>query len=268
VVEGDYIGTDVYGTSAVANFGGVFIEFGAANNTIGGTNAGARDIISANSDDGVQIDNAGTTGNVVEGHYIGTDVSVAKPLGNESNGVALQYQTTKYMIGGTTASARDVISGNTGSGPNSDGVDIIDPGTSDNVVEGDFIGTDSAGGASLGNSGNGILIASGATDNTIGGTLAGARDVISGNTYSGIAIEVSGTTGNLVECNSFGTNAAGINLGNFVDGVILEGTSGTTIEADIIDNSGAYGIAILDGDTDGIVIVAFFNKRVGNISYS
>ena len=181
-MEGDYIGTDVTGAKPLGNDSdGVALQYQATNNTIGGTVAGSADVISGNMLNGVGIFIAGTSGNVVAGDFIGTvapgagNGDVAAALPNVFSGVVIGQGATRNTIGGTTAGARDVISGNTGSGPNSDGVDIIGPGTADNVVEGDFIGTDSAGGASLGNSGNGILIASGATDNTIGGTTAGAR---------------------------------------------------------------------------------------------
>src|SRR5262249_39768781 len=52
----------------------------------------------------------------------------------------------------------------------------------------------------------------GATGNTIGGTAAGAGNVISGNTGAGITLTDSGTTANVVAGNFIGTNAAGNGL--------------------------------------------------------
>jgi len=59
---GNFIGTDINGTSPLANDVGVKI-MGAVNNVIGGTEAGARNVISGNAFYGVFIATEGTTGN-------------------------------------------------------------------------------------------------------------------------------------------------------------------------------------------------------------
>jgi large repetitive protein len=262
LVEGDYIGSDATGTLAVGNDGGVWMQSGAASNTIGGTNAGSADVISGSFNNEMEISGTGTMGNVVEGDFIGTaapvatGVDVAAALPNALNGVIIENGASGNTIGGTTTGARNVISGNTGSGPDSNGVYIEGAGTSGNVVEGDFIGTDSAGGAALGNSGNGILIAFGATGNTIGGTTAGARNVISGNTYSGIAIEQSGTSGNVVEGDFIGTNAAGnAAIPNLYGVAITTGASGNTVggtiagAGDVISGNGLVDVFLTGAGT-------------------
>ena len=66
-------------------------------------------------------------------------------------------------------------------------------------MQGNFIGTNAAGTAALGNSEDGILVNS--SSDTIGGTTAGAGNLISGNTDDGVEITGSGTTGNLVAGN-------------------------------------------------------------------
>ena len=65
-------------------------------------------------------------------------------------------------------------------------------------MEGDFIGTDIGGTVALGNAGVGVQILAGATENTIGGTITGAANLISGNTGDGIEIDGSGTSQNVV----------------------------------------------------------------------
>ena len=54
----------------------------ASNNTIGGTAAGARNVISGNGSDGVVFIDGSATGNLVAGNYIGTDVTGTMALGN------------------------------------------------------------------------------------------------------------------------------------------------------------------------------------------
>src|SRR5262249_39179862 len=105
------------------------------------------------------------------------------------------------LVGGQTILARNLISGN--SGP---GIEIRDPGTAGNRVEGNFIGSDGAGTVPLGNN-LGVQIALGATDNRIGSPAAG--NLISGNRKSGVAIQDAGTTGNQIQGNYIGTNANG-----------------------------------------------------------
>ena len=77
---------------------------------------------------------SGTTANVVEGDFIGTDVTGTQALPNLF-GVLIQNTATSNTIGGTTTAARDLIADNT-----EDGVAILVNGTSANVVEGDYIG--------------------------------------------------------------------------------------------------------------------------------
>src|SRR5439155_20305296 len=102
------------GTAAAGNASyGVIINTGAANNTVGGLTAADRNVIAANQF-GVGIFNA-STGNVVEGNYIGTDKTGLFALGN-GRGVTISLSAFGNTIGGTTAAARNVISGNTSSG--------------------------------------------------------------------------------------------------------------------------------------------------------
>jgi len=84
LVKGNFIGIDVTGTSRLGNNVGVRIAEGAANNVIGGTEEGARNVISGNDDTGVYMDTEeveGMTGNIVQGNYIGTDVTGSATAG-------------------------------------------------------------------------------------------------------------------------------------------------------------------------------------------
>src|SRR5262249_1176721 len=73
---------------------------------------------------------------------------------------------------------------------------ITDSGTTGNLVEGNFIGTDGSGNAPLPNGYNGLDITSGAQSNTVGGTTAAARNIISGNANNGVVIAFSGASYN------------------------------------------------------------------------
>jgi hypothetical protein len=258
VILGNFIGTDASGTVSLGNgYYGVLIGGGATANTIGGTGAGAANLISANAY-GVKLVGSGTSGNVVLGNLIGTDAGGAAPFGNVFGGVLIAGGATANTVGGTVSGAANVISGN----PTD--VLIDDPGTSGNVVLGNLIGTDKSGTVAL-RVGEGLFIGNGATANTVGGTTAGAGNVISGNGsavlpfFNGVDISGIGTSGNLVQGNFIGTDKSGtIALGNGSDGVIIrDGATANTVggsaagAGNIISGNGANGIEISGRGTSG-----------------
>jgi hypothetical protein len=109
VVLGNFIGTDVSGTLPLPNKYGVLISGSA--NTIGGTDRGARNLISGNSAEGVALFG---DHNQVLGNDIGTDVTGKLPLGNGDDGIFAQDFGHGYdnTIGGSTARARNKIAFN------------------------------------------------------------------------------------------------------------------------------------------------------------
>ncbi|MBD1927824.1 DUF4347 domain-containing protein [Trichocoleus sp. FACHB-90] len=218
VIAGNFIGTNAAGNAAAGNSRwGVFIN-GSSNNIIGGTTVATGNIISGNSF-GVVVFGSG---NQIQGNYIGTDVTGNIDLGNSADGISIQG--TNNIIGGTTTGARNVISGN-----NQNGVIISQVGSTGNQVLGNYIGTNAAGTADLGNTQNGIEIQY-APNNIIGGTTAGAGNVISGNNSNGIWITGNTATGNQVQGNYIGTKADGSSaLGNTIRGVWLTDGNNNTI---------------------------------------
>jgi len=249
LVQGNFIGTDSSGIKALGNGGdGISISSGAINNTIGGTSAAARNIVSANANNGVTI--WSTSQNLVQGNYIGTDRTGTKALGNLV-GLSLNA-TANNTIGGTAEGAGNVISANTRGG-----VAIYGNGTINNLLQGNFIGTDSSGTAALGNKGNGVAIAAGTTGNTIGGASAGAGNVISANLGDGLEI-FSSATQNFVEGNFIGTDFKGAkSLGNKVNGVLINASNnvvgGTTPGAgNTIAFNGNDGVLVNTGTGNGI----------------
>src|SRR5262249_17787876 len=150
---------------------------------------------SSNRGNGVTIINVGTTGNVVQGNYIGTDATGATALGNGGGG-AVYDGANNTPIAGNGISARSV-----------DGIYLPDA-TTGTLIAGTFIGTDTTGTVALGN-GVGVLLTQGASGNTIGGTTAASRNIISGNRSDGVLLTGSHTTDNVVEGNLIGTDISG-----------------------------------------------------------
>jgi titin len=220
VVQGNFIGTDVTGTFALANyFAGVDIR-GGDENTIGGTTAGAGNLISGNGDEGVLIQ-LGSSKNLVQGNFIGTDVTGTKPLGNNKDGVRIvRGSSSDNVIGGTTPAIGMTGAGNVISSNGRNGVAIED-GAPNNQVLGNLIGTDFTGTNGLGNHEDGVLIEN-AHDNRIGDD--GARNIISGNHDFGVQINHGGSFDTEVLGNYIGTDVNGTAaLGNALDGVIIQG---------------------------------------------
>jgi len=254
LVEGNYIGTDKNGTADLGNFYyGVEIN-AAPSNTVGGTAAGAGNVISGNDLGGVRIDSSGATGNLVEGNYIGTDKSGSVDLGNPGFGVFIYGGASNNTVGGTVAAARNVISGNDGFG-----VSLYN-GATGNLVQGNYIGTDVTGTADLGNSWVGVDIGN-APSNTIGGTTTGARNVISGNDNSGVYIGGSSATGNQVQGNYIGTDVNGTAaLGNSGSGVNINAAPSNTVggatagAGNVISGNDNYGVVIANTGAIGNLV--------------
>jgi hypothetical protein len=195
---------------------------------------------------GIVVEGFNTTGNRVQGNFIGTNAAGTTALGNE-DGVDIQ-QADDTTVGGTGVGARNVISGN-----RDGGIQIVSDSAAGNEVLGNYIGTDKNGTADLGNSGEGVIIAD-ARDSTIGGTVSGARNVISGNNLQGVLIQALffDPTGNKVEGNFIGTNASGTGvLGNGLEGVEIAGADDNTVGGTVagagnrIANNGAAGVSVI-----------------------
>ncbi|HKG59419.1 MAG TPA: Calx-beta domain-containing protein [Pyrinomonadaceae bacterium] len=257
-VEGCYIGTDVSGTVAIPNTGpGVSVL--SSNNVIGGTTVSARNVISGNSEAGVQVRlfcctgaNNAISGNVIQGNYIGITAQGDKTLGNGREGVdvstsAPDASVTNTLIGGTTPGAGNIISGNF-----TEGIGIGSFQTTNTTVQGNRIGTSANGMSKIPNGGDGIHIDLG-NSNVIGGSAPGAGNLISGNgkVSSGLGrgngISV-GSSNNIIQGNFIGTDATGTGpLGNMDDGIF--GGRNTTVggtgagEGNVIAFNGLRGIS-------------------------
>ena len=251
VVVGNFIGSNASGTAGLGNQNaGVMIRSGATDNTIGGTAFGSRNVISGNSQEGIQIEGVGTTRNVVLGNSIGVrrDGQVALP--NGFAGILIWQGASGNTVGGLTVAGRNIISGN-----GNEGIAIIDVNTTDNRIVGNFIGTDIGGTVAIPNASYGVQIIN-APGNRVGGTMGGASNLLSGNVISGAKLTGTGTTGNRIQGNFIGTgyfnNAP---LGNGWDGVSIDGGA----NANWIGTDGATANA----RTEGNIIGANRNNNVG-----
>jgi hypothetical protein len=262
VVLGNYIGTDANGSRMVSNqLGGVILVNGASGNTIGGTNIGAGNVISGNLGNGILLRSSNVVNNTIQGNIIGTDATGLNPLPNSVAGVTVDTGSSSNLIGGTVAGARNVISGN--NLPYDYGVIITSAGTSGNVVEGNYIGLGANGEAAVSNY-FGMMVSGGATNNTFGGTVAGARNVISGNFSYGMLVKDAGTSGNIVEGNYVGLDAAGTMAMPDTFGVIVYNGATNNLIGGISANAANYisgnfeGVCVTDPGTRGNVVEGNF----------
>lgn len=245
-VEGCYLGLDPDGAPGPNGQDGVSVDF-SANVTVGGTSASARNVVSGNASCGVRVGTGSSDVRVV-GNYIGLDPTGRVAVANVGDGVDVS-EAVATTVGGPTASERNVISGN-----GALGVGIFDSDAAGTVVQGNRIGTDADGTAPVGNAADGVLIQQ-APDSTVGGTSAGAGNLISANGLNGVAVIGSGATSAVIQGNAIGTNAAaGAPLANSGNGVYVSGAIGTLVGGpdggNVISGNSALGVGIFDGSAN------------------
>jgi titin len=252
-ISGNLIGTDITGTSAIPNrISGIKVDKGDSN-TIGGSSLYARNIISGNLEDGIKI-SSNSNNNKVLGNYIGTDVSGTIAINNELSGIGIS-DSHFNIIGGILNETGNLISGN-----NRSGIFITELSGNgiENLITGNLIGTDITGTVAIPNggasgAGGGIWLL-GASENTIGGSEPGLRNIISGNTGFGIMIQLTSAIGNTVIGNYIGVDISGTQaLGNSEAGVDILGAKNHHIERNIIS-----------GNLEGINIRGRQNYIIGN----
>lgn len=209
VIQGNYIGLGkngstviANGTTAVYNYGGIRSTTGCTNNTIGGSAAGAGNVISGNLEWGIWIN--GSTNFSIQGNIVGLDAVGTTAKANALYGIILANSSSGCTIGGdvvTNSNVRNIISGNT-----QHGVRIETTSTS-NVVAGNYIGTDINGASAKSNGYAGVSVDNSNT-NTIGGTTANYRNIIAGNTQQGIII-ANNADNTLIQYNYIGVDKNG-----------------------------------------------------------
>jgi parallel beta-helix repeat protein len=199
---------------------------------------------------GILISNS--PGTVIESNWIGLSADGTAALGNKT-GVNVSPGAGGVRIGGNTAAQRNVISGNNDGGLSSGGILLAGD---DNVVVGNYVGTNPAGAVALP---NGFGVSVSGSRNRIGGTAAGAGNLLSGNTVAGVRITGSSATDNFVQGNLIGTNAAGTAPLRNVKGVEV-----TAVRANTVGGDTAAARNVISGNNYGVFIAGGMNTLVRN----
>ncbi|MDH4369957.1 MAG: DUF4347 domain-containing protein, partial [Nitrospira sp.] len=201
-IRGNWIGTTGTGSTGVGNADdGIDVRGSGA--IIGGTGTNDRNVITNNVDEGITIVGSGVTGHLIQGNIIGLDPDGSTNNGLGDVGIAI-ISGTGNTIGGTTAAARNVISRM---------VEGIEINTSNNIVQGNYIGTDATGTLNRGNrSSDGVEIQGSSTGNVIGGEALGAGNIIAFNAQNGVDV-VNGSNNAIVRNSIHSNTLLGINLG-------------------------------------------------------
>jgi hypothetical protein len=239
-ILGNLIGTNAAASAAVPNGTGVNLR--GSGNTLGGTIAAARNVISGNTNDGVTADG---TGHTITGNHIGVDGPGTAALGN---GTGIRLYNSGHQVGGSTAGARNVISGNSSNGLFVNG--------SSHVIAGNYVGTNAAGTAALGNGGYALRA------DTIDHVVIGGDTAAHGNVFAGNVRGVNlgyGSHDNQLFNNVIGLNAAatsdladtgtGIEIGDSFDNWI-----GAPGKGNVIAGMTYHGIGISGEGSTGNVI--------------
>jgi parallel beta-helix repeat protein len=244
-VADNYIGTDRAGSTALANKGHGIMLWSSGNCV-------DHNLVSGNAHAGVFAYTGAASHNTISGNFVGTDAAGAKSIPNYI-GVQLNGGASN-TIGGATAAARNVISGN-----KRDGVLIVTTGAQHNTVLGNYIGTNAAGNARLGNGWYGVEISQ--PNNLVGGTTPAARNVISANGISGVVMYLATGVNNRVQGNYVGTDNTGTkDLGNTTAGIeITNGAKNNTVGGDtkaaanLIAGNDAFGVGIYNHSANNTV---------------
>ena len=257
-ILGNYIGTDINGTTAIPNTAeGVALVTGPSGNWIGNGTIGGRNIISGNGDEGIEI---GGTNNHVLGNYLGTDVTGLLALPNASGiGVFAMYN----QIGDGTTGGRNILSGNTQNG-------LYFQGADSNVVLGNFVGTDATGTTAIPNGTVGINIVATSDGNVIGNSSVGGRNLISGNNYG---MQVGGF-GNTIKGNFIGVDVTGIAaLANSSAGIQVYGKynqigDGSFLGRNVISGNALFAVFIQNGDSNIVLGNFIGTDSTGTVAVS
>jgi titin len=245
----NYIGLNLSGAAGGNAGDGIYIAAASINNVIGSNPKSISglysNVISGNTLNGIRI--YGSAGNKIQANAVGTNPAGTSAISNKNNGILVTYYATENTIGGTasydsaTGQTNDptgnkgtvpivyiapplgnLISGNTQNGVH------IDQYSELTALSGNFIGTNNAGTAAIGNGWNGVSITNSNNNQLIGCTYEDNPfiyyNVLSGNGRNGLYIYNSNAI--LVQANFFGAAASNAAIvPNALNGILVAGTS-------------------------------------------
>ncbi|HEX9459664.1 MAG TPA: hypothetical protein VGA84_10995, partial [Thermoanaerobaculia bacterium] len=230
-----------------------------ANNTVGGNTAASSNVISGNLGSGIVLKGTSATGNVVSGNTIGLNAAGTAAVPNHTDGVEILLGASNSTIGGTTAGARNVISGNVNAGIKIAG--NISTFCTGNVITGNFIGTNGTSLVTIGNSAAGIYLGQSAVGNIIGGLTAAEANTIDFASGGGILLVGSGN-GNAILGNAIRDGAPGMSID-------LENNGPTPNDAGDAD-TGSNGLQnfplFLDASLAGSTLTTHFNVDSASVA--
>ncbi len=175
-IYGNYIGTDITGDTAIdRNTAGIMIYDSASYNQVGGSMDAMGNLISGNDDYGIVIYGSGTGYNSIENNYIGVKSDLQSSLDNGTYQIRMYSGTHHNQIG--TGNSGNVI------GTATQAIILIDD-SPNNIIQGNYIGTDATLTSDLGINDVAIVIdGSPSNNNRIGGTGTGEGNVIANSLF-------------------------------------------------------------------------------------
>jgi parallel beta-helix repeat protein len=245
-ISGNYIGCNYNATDTLSNTHGIEILTGPYSNIIGGSTPAERNIVSGNNHVGIRI--VGSNSNVIKGNYVGLNRTGTNALRNY-DGISIEATSKYNRVGGYIPGERNYVSGN-----DAYGMVVFGLGSDNNIISGNYVGTDISGSFSIPNT-YGVLFDGSASYNTLGGKIAGAGNLLSGNSGYGVFLYNPGTQKDTVIGNLIGTNWNGTSAIPNANGIVIDGPSYKhIIDSNIISGNSQMGISIHIGGTDSNVI--------------
>ncbi|MFO1163251.1 MAG: DUF4214 domain-containing protein [Reyranellaceae bacterium] len=247
-IDKNYIGIHANGSAFSNALDGVYVSSLSSDNHIGLNASGASgvvgNVISANGRNGIALH--GSSDNVIVANHIGTSPDGNTTMANGHNGILVTEGANGNTIGGTlfvdtatgqvnnptgdkgTGTQVFIIPplGNLVSGNTADGI-LIENGSQNNVLNGNFVGTNANGTSAVGNGGDGVHIVDADGNSLIGCTFVDNPfvyyNILSGNAGNGLHVTSSDNV--TIQANYFGIGSHNAVIGNSQNGVLIDGNS-------------------------------------------
>ena len=206
-------------------------------------------LVSGNGQNGILIDQHSES-NLLQGNFVGTDVTGNAALGNAGDGIAINGANQNSLIG-CLFQDNPFVYYNVVSGNGANGLHITD--SNNTTVQANFFGIGANNAVVVGNELNGILVDGSSKNTTVGGVIP-LGNVSAGNGQNGI--EVADTASGFTTFNTFGGLFAFYGAApNGNDGLLITSTGGNqTVRTNVFSGNLNNGIEIA-GDASGVTIV-------------